>query len=104
MGIMNLILAVVVDSAMEARQQSEQDRQRQQQRERRQRTLELVEMVAEFDIDGNGTLSADEIREAFSDTDTLAGWIDSVDILPKDIDRILEALQAQSVDGEISYE
>merc|ERR1712054_344187 len=66
MGIMNLILAVVVDRAVEAREMNKEKILKEQRQEKLRRKVELLETIRHFDADHSGTLSREEIENALS--------------------------------------
>lgn len=104
MGIMNLILAVVVDRSVDAREQNKERVLNEKHYQKEARRLELLKNISSFDHDASGTMSRKEIEDAFENSPEIRQVLAFADIGSQDLLAILDALQAESSDGEVSYQ
>lgn len=104
MGLMNLILAVVVDRSVDAREQNKERVLEEKRRQKEERRLQLLSNIAFFDTDASGTLSREEILRAFQNSPDIKQILSLADIGTQDLEQILDALEAESFNGEVSYE
>jgi len=104
MGIMNLILAVVVDRSVDAREQNKERLLEEKRSQTETRRLKLLTIIGEFDVDESGTLSRQEIEAAFHDSAEIKLILSMANIGKADLNVILDALEAESDMGEVSYE
>lgn len=103
MGIMNLILAVVVDRAMESREASKEAAMMERMKEQQERKSQLLTIISEFDADMSGTLSPSEIRQICQESEEVRMILHGADVHTAELQIILEALSAETEDGEIGY-
>jgi len=108
MGITNLILAVVVDRSVEAREQNKNRIYQEKIQASNQRKVAILNTISAFDTDHSGALSRDELDRAFQESDELQQLVSVTGIGSEDLGVILEALenevQADGSHGEVRYE
>jgi len=106
MGIMNLILAVVVDRSVEAREQNKAKMAEEERVRKQERKLRLLKVISEFDEDASGTLSRAEIDGALQSpkAEEFQHIMKVADVSAKELSLILDALSAETDDGEVSYD
>ena len=102
LGVMNLILAVIVERATEARENDQETKMRDKKTERRKNMINLATLCAQMDADGSGTLSVKEMVNGYNsskDVETLFALL-GLDI--DEIDVIFAALD-EDRSGDVSY-
>lgn len=102
MGLMNLILAVVVDRAMEQRETSKEIQLAKRRAEQEARKVRLLNIISAYDHDFSGTLSRDEILEACTSSNEIRMILEETDLKDDELQHMLDHLENES-DGEISY-
>merc|ERR1740138_1162797 len=100
---MNLILAVVVDRAMDEREASKEKQIKESKIASQERKVRLLNIISEFDLDKSGTLSRKEISEACASSEELRMILDMADVHHEELQLILDSLEAESPNGEIGY-
>lgn len=103
MAILNLILAVVIDSAALARRDTDCEIARNKEARYRCLSKELLEVCAQFDKDGNGSLSFKELMNGYR---AHAGFRDKMtvlDISEQDMKTVFKILD-EDCSGDINYE
>merc|ERR1712032_79472 len=102
-GLLNLILAVIVDRACEARQQDEQrciDEKRKQLKEAKARLMVLCQAM---DTDKSEYLSPEEIMAGYEDVEEFKDNLTLMDVRRSDLTMLMDILDADQ-DGRISYD
>lgn len=102
LGIMNLILAVIVDRAVEAREAKREDALRKRMREMAERKRNMIRVFEELDLDGNGGLDIDEVGSAYKNSVEFKKMMMHADIQQQDLEEVFNFLDADG-NGEISY-
>jgi len=103
LGVMNLILACIVDEAMDSR---ESDRNYQLALKRKgfmAACKELMGVWKSLDLDGDGLLSRHEMKTAFDTNLAFAKAIRSLDMRREDIDMLFEMMDRDK-SGQVDYE
>merc|ERR1719313_2796054 len=103
MGVMNLVLAVVVDRSVEAREQNKERILKEKQMQIIEQKLELLQTIAEYDTDEGGTLSRTELEQACTQCSLIQKIMAEAEVSSDDLAVILDALEAESADGEVCY-
>lgn len=99
MGLMNLILAVVVDRAVEARDQDKERKVKQMNEEREKQHNEIQALLEKMDEDRSGALNRSEIEEAYRTSSDFRNMLHSVDVRADELFQIVELLEyGQGVD------
>lgn len=103
LGAMNLILAVIVDRAAEARESKGDILIAQKQQMQRIRRMELLEMFQEMDKDSSGTLTLEELTDAWLDSGSrFREMMSLMDLHQGDLEEIFETIDGTHR-GEINY-
>ncbi|CAE7741573.1 prodh, partial [Symbiodinium sp. CCMP2456] len=67
LGVMNLILAVIVERASEARANDQERKLKKKEQDRAKNMVELAKLCASMDADGSGALSLEEMLAGYDD-------------------------------------
>eukprot|EP00930_Biecheleria_cincta_P055497 TRINITY_DN41817_c0_g1_i1.p1 TRINITY_DN41817_c0_g1~~TRINITY_DN41817_c0_g1_i1.p1 ORF type:complete len:660 (+),score=90.55 TRINITY_DN41817_c0_g1_i1:40-2019(+) len=102
LGVMNLILAVIVERAAEARENDVETRLREKDAERRYNMLNLAKLCHEIDYNGSGTLSLDNFLEGMENSRQFAKLLKILDLEKSDIESIFHVLDMDK-SGDVSY-
>jgi len=103
LGVMNLILAVIVERASEARANDQERKLKKKEQDRQKNMVELAMLCASMDADGSGALSLEEMLAGYDDdVGEFRKLMQLMDIQRDDITSIFEVLDADS-SGEVSY-
>eukprot|EP00443_Scrippsiella_acuminata_P038009 CAMPEP_0115194204 /NCGR_PEP_ID=MMETSP0270-20121206/13951_1 /TAXON_ID=71861 /ORGANISM="Scrippsiella trochoidea, Strain CCMP3099" /LENGTH=652 /DNA_ID=CAMNT_0002607501 /DNA_START=164 /DNA_END=2119 /DNA_ORIENTATION=+ len=97
LGLMNLILAVIVERAAEAREHDTLNRAKQKEKDRQETMIELAALCARMDIDGSGTLSLSELLEGFETSDQFQSLMKVMDVSKEDLSLVFSTLQNTKV-------
>mmetsp|Transcript_119937 Transcript_119937/g.311253 ORF Transcript_119937/g.311253 Transcript_119937/m.311253 type:complete len:734 (+) Transcript_119937:107-2308(+) len=103
LGLMNLILAVIVERAAEAREQDTMNRAKQKEKDRQKTMIELATLCANMDCDGNGTLSLDELLEGFETSDEFQSLMHVMDVNKEDLSRVFTTIKYCKEPGRTTY-
>eukprot|EP00438_Fugacium_kawagutii_P004682 Skav205563 [mRNA] locus=scaffold1407:50319:51971:- [translate_table: standard] len=101
-GVMNLILAVIVEKAAEAR---ENDHERKAKRAEEQRQKDLVELALlcdRMDHDGSGALSLEELLDGFDQDLGFQSLMQRMELGRSDMKTVFQALD-DDASGEVDY-
>ncbi len=66
LGVMNLILAVIVESAAEAREADLAQKQKMKMQEQALKKIELLELCTSLDSDSSNSISLAEMKDAWA--------------------------------------
>lgn len=102
LGVMNLILAVIVERAAEARANDQERKQKQKEEERARNMVGLATLCASMDMDGSGSLSLEEMLEGFETSEDFQKLMHCMDIQRDDVETIFNVLD-EDRSGEVSY-
>lgn len=102
-GLMNLIVAIIVDRAAEARMHDDELLLAQKRENFFIAYHKLKALFDKMDADGGGTLSVEELREAYHKFPEFQQILDTLDIREQELDVVFEILDANK-DSEISFE
>lgn len=102
LGIMNLILAVIVERATEAREMNNEAQAKQKAILRKKNMVKLATICHQLDEDCSGTMSLAEIVGGFDESEEFKSLITEMDLERTDLEAIFSALDTDGT-GEISY-
>ncbi|CAL1166123.1 unnamed protein product, partial [Cladocopium goreaui] len=92
LGVMNLILAVVVEKAAEARENDQERKMEQKENERERNMIELAILCDRMDNDGSGALSLKEMLDGFDTDMNFKSLMAFMDIERDDMQTIFKVL------------
>merc|ERR1712194_729878 len=98
----NLILAVIVDSALEARKADVHHLAKIKEEKRTESAKRLYTLFKDLDIDGNGVLSHAELEKGFEMNEGFMDTMTSMDINAQDLDTIFSIMDEDG-NGDIDY-
>jgi len=101
-GLMNLILAVIVERAAEARENDHAKKVQQKEAERSRSMEDLVLLCAGMDINANGMISYQELLKGYDRVNDFQKLMDVMDITRNDLESIFYVLDEDG-SGEVSY-
>lgn len=101
-GIMNLIMAVIVDSAAQARIQNTKVVADEKAAEFETCKKKLVKMCKEMDTDGSGNLTIDEMMSGYESHVQFRNLISSMDVSKEDIKFVFSILD-EDKSGDVGY-
>jgi len=85
-GVLNVIVAVVVDAFAEARTKDVFTRARELQWEEEEEKKRLSAMFGKMDTDGNGSLDIDELKDGAKKVEQFSHWLRVLDIDGRDLE------------------
>ena len=100
--VMNLILAVIVDSAAEARENDMAEKTRRKQKQLVEQKIKLLNLCAAMDQDDTGSISMDEIVKAWEVSDEFHGVMVQLGVQRDDLVMIFKLLDTEG-DGDVEY-
>lgn len=102
LGLLNLILAVIVERAADARDKEERRQVLHQEEKMRESKLELIRLCKELDKDGDGRLSEDEFLQGFETNPVFAEAMVGMGVYPEDVGLLFDVMDVEG-EGEVSY-
>jgi len=102
LGTMNLILAVIVERAAEAREKDVLDRIQQKDDEANEMKLRLLRLCSTMDIDNSYTLTLDELQAAYEELADFRNILKLMHIGPRDLKMVFQ-LMDQDDSGSVDY-
>eukprot|EP00434_Breviolum_minutum_P017945 symbB.v1.2.015826.t1/scaffold1191.1/size132917/5 len=102
LGMLNLILAVIVERAAEARSNDQERKLKKKEEDRARNMVDLATLCASMDSDGSGSLSLDEMLDGFNNSKEFQNLMQYMDIQRDDIETIFNVLDDDR-SGEVSY-
>jgi hypothetical protein len=102
LGVMNLILAVIVESAAEARESDLAQKHKTQKKEAMLKKIELCEMAHSMDKDHSDTISFEEMQEAWNLNPAFQQVMGSMSIRDHDLDTIFKIMDEDN-SGDVDY-
>lgn len=102
LGMLNLILAVIVERAAEARSNDQDRKLKKKEEDRARNMVDLATLCASMDLDGSGSLSLDEMLDGFNNSEAFQKLMQYMDIQRDDIETIFNVLDDDR-SGEVSY-
>lgn len=101
-GVLNLILAVIVERAAEARENDHERKQRCAEEQRQKDLQELVLICDRLDHDGSGTLSLQEMLDGFDGDVGFQNLMQRMQLNRTDMETVFRALD-DDASGELEY-
>lgn len=92
LGFTNLVLAVIVDKANEARDLSKEEAALKKQREESKSVRAWRQVMKSMDEDGNGTLSAQELMEGYMKKPSVRSMLDAMHVRRKDLSELFRLM------------
>jgi len=102
LGMINLILTVIVERAAEAREKDIAENVKQKQMAQDGLKQDLLKICAEMDNDGDGQLSAQELRWAYENNEAFRNIMMTLDIRYSDLESVFKILDSDGT-GELEY-
>lgn len=102
LGVMNLILAVIVESAAEAREKDTEEKNRQKQARLLEEKIKLLRLCAELDEDNSGSVSLPELMNAWDVAADFREVMNSLEITKPDLFTIFRLLDPDKT-GDVDY-
>ncbi|CAK9003097.1 unnamed protein product, partial [Durusdinium trenchii] len=102
LGVMNLILAVVVEKAAEVRENDQERKMMKKEEERERNMIELAVLCDRMDNDGSGALSLKEMLDGFDNDLNFNALMKFMDIERDDMQTIFNVLDSDG-SGEVDY-
>ncbi|CAE7899727.1 Scn11a [Symbiodinium microadriaticum] len=102
LGVMNLILAVIVERATEARENDQDRKLKKKDQERSKNMIEFAMLCDDMDADGSGSLSLDEMLKGYDNIEAFSRLMQIMDIRREDMETIFHVLDSD-LSGEVSY-
>lgn len=102
LGVMNLILAVIVERATEARDNDHEQRIKKKEAERSKSMVDLAVLCANMDKNNNGLVSLEEMINGYEGMESFRKLLQQMDITPEEMRTIFNVLDSDN-SGEVSY-
>ena len=102
LGVMNLILAIVVEKAAEVRENDQERKMQQKEEERERNMIELAILCDRMDNDGSGALSLQEMLDGYDTDQHFNSLMTFMDIERDDMQTIFKVLDSDG-SGEVDY-
>jgi len=100
--VMNLILAVIVDSAAAARENDMAEKTRQKQKQLLEQKMQLLNLCAAMDQDDSSSISLDEVLKAWDVSDEFHEVMVQLGVQRNDLVMIFKLLDTED-DGDVDY-
>lgn len=102
LGVLNLILAVIVESAAEARENDSDQKIKNKESERGKSMVELAVLCADLDKDASGTVSLDELFFGYDNLPQFKRLMEQMDIKRDEMELVFNVLNING-SGHIPY-
>mmetsp|Transcript_10822 Transcript_10822/g.37916 ORF Transcript_10822/g.37916 Transcript_10822/m.37916 type:complete len:697 (+) Transcript_10822:216-2306(+) len=102
LGVMNLILAVIVESASEARDNDSEEKAKNKKKEQATVKSELLTLCEHMDTDLSGTITLDEMKLAFQTSEPFRRLMLLLEIDEKELDGVFAILDSDD-GGQVDY-
>jgi len=102
LGLMNLILAVIVERAAEAREKDVENKLKDKMRQQAEQKADMLNLCSTLDKDGDGTLSLEEFLYAYDNTVEFRRALQLMDIQREELKAVFKVLD-QDGSGDVSY-
>lgn len=103
LGVTNLILAVIVERAAEARESNTQEKLKEKLRAERDLKEKTETLFRQLDTDGNKKLSAQEVVEAYHNHKNFRDMCDLLNLHDQDLVKLIDGIDSTS-SGAVDYE
>lgn len=102
LSMLNLILAVICEAASEARRCDLHEEAKAEEHQMVQRQRKLLQICAEMDVDGSGSLSKQEILEGMENQVDFADFLKVLNIKKEDMEMVFKVLDPEG-SGQVEY-
>jgi len=102
LGVMNLILAVIVDSATEARENDVERKQQEQAKRLLEMKITLLKLCSSMDADYSGSLTLEELKNAWSSSDDFRNAMAELEIGETELQSVFKIMDPDQ-SGEVDY-
>eukprot|EP00931_Biecheleriopsis_adriatica_P004555 TRINITY_DN106201_c0_g1_i1.p1 TRINITY_DN106201_c0_g1~~TRINITY_DN106201_c0_g1_i1.p1 ORF type:complete len:648 (-),score=125.04 TRINITY_DN106201_c0_g1_i1:12-1682(-) len=102
LGFTNLVLAVIVEKAQEARETDRQRLVEKKNKKRAEAEKKLSAMCQEIDIDQDGSITMEEFFQAYEDHEDMRECLQMLDIDKSDLECLFHLMDADD-SGELTY-
>eukprot|EP00747_Dinoflagellata_sp_TGD_P160461 gnl/TRDRNA2_/TRDRNA2_177985_c0_seq3.p1 gnl/TRDRNA2_/TRDRNA2_177985_c0~~gnl/TRDRNA2_/TRDRNA2_177985_c0_seq3.p1 ORF type:complete len:540 (+),score=124.34 gnl/TRDRNA2_/TRDRNA2_177985_c0_seq3:113-1732(+) len=102
LGMVNLVLAVIVEKALEAHQEDLNKEALAKEEEKKQASLHFVALCQEIDMDGSGSLSLAELLAGYDKIEEFRNTLQVMDISREDIVHMFKIMD-KDASGDVSY-
>ena len=102
LGVMNLILAVIVERATEARENDHEQKIKKKEEERSKSMVDLAKLCASMDENNNGLVSLEEMQNGYDQLESFRKLLQQMDIKRDEMQTIFTVLDSDN-HGEVSY-
>jgi len=103
LGLLNLIVAIIVDRAAGAREEDQELQQTLKEEELKTSYMRLQELFRIMDSDGSESLDLEELKEGYDENEAFRNILRLMDITRDDMETVFEILD-QNHDGVVAYE
>jgi len=103
LGMTNLILAVIVDKALDAHVLDLEKKAKEKKANRDNALSQFIALCATMDLDGSGSLTMDEIMKGYDSTKEFRHTLDLMEVGPQDLE-LLFCMMDKDHSGDLSYE
>eukprot|EP00443_Scrippsiella_acuminata_P071728 CAMPEP_0115382332 /NCGR_PEP_ID=MMETSP0271-20121206/6029_1 /TAXON_ID=71861 /ORGANISM="Scrippsiella trochoidea, Strain CCMP3099" /LENGTH=424 /DNA_ID=CAMNT_0002805635 /DNA_START=137 /DNA_END=1408 /DNA_ORIENTATION=+ len=102
LGVMNLILAVIVESAAEARDKDIEEKSKQREKDQHNTKMELLKLCSGIDTDLSGTITLEEMQYAFANSPQFRKIMTVLEVKESDLEQIFKLMDGDQ-SGEVDY-
>merc|ERR1740121_1331933 len=102
MGLMNLVFAVIVDVAVDAREQDLKYQSMMHEKKRRDAMDALTLLCSDLDVDQGGTLTFNELQCAFEQSEKFRSIMNMADVDKEDLECVFRIMDTDG-SGDVSY-
>jgi len=102
LGIMNLVTAVIVEQAAEARDADLKNQLKESELKQKLACKDLMNICKKIDLDNNGEISISELTSGITTTPELRSTLNLLDVHAEDLEDLFKTLDTDS-SGEVSY-
>eukprot|EP00931_Biecheleriopsis_adriatica_P077130 TRINITY_DN50750_c0_g1_i1.p1 TRINITY_DN50750_c0_g1~~TRINITY_DN50750_c0_g1_i1.p1 ORF type:complete len:655 (+),score=114.77 TRINITY_DN50750_c0_g1_i1:57-2021(+) len=102
-GFMNLILAVIVDSSAQTREERAEDKRKARKEKREEAISDISDLLRNLDTDDSGEISLEELMAGYEGNESLRERFDEIGIGRRDLSRLILAMDEDN-SGEVDYE
>merc|ERR1719296_91776 len=101
-GLMNLVLAVIVDFAVDARDEDAKMQGMIKDKMRKNARKKLMDLCVELDVDAGGTLTHEEFLVAYDESTQFRTMMDQLDVDREDLECVFRIIDKDH-SGDVSY-
>jgi len=102
-GLLNMILAVIVDKAQEARAEDEDQKLKDKGIQYQEAAKQIAKLCEDLDTDGNGTIQEQEVLDGYDSNSQFASTLELMDIRREDLKALFSVLDSDG-SGSVSYQ